>query len=181
MNQSLSERLDRALRVIPDFPKPGIQFRDITPLLADAALMRETVTAMSEPWRTEGITHVVGVESRGFLFGVPMALELGVAFVPARKPGKLPSKSIRESFSLEYGSDALELHADAFGADAFGAGARVLVVDDILATGGTLSAACRLVERLAGQVAGVSVLGAIDGLCDPAALAGRRVVALLTL
>lgn len=173
---TLSARLEQTLRVVPDFPKPGIQFRDITPLLADPLLLREAVAAMFEPFTGRGVTHVVGIESRGFLFGVPMALAANIAFVPARKPGKLPSASLREPFALEYGTDSLEIHIDALQADA-----RVLVVDDILATGGTVSAACRLVERLGASVVGVSVLGDIAGLCDAGTLAGRDVRTLVSL
>lgn len=176
MSDSLSIRLERALRVVPDFPKPGIRFRDITPLLADPDLLRRVIDAMSAPFIGRDITHIVAVESRGFLFGVPMALALGVPFVPARKPGKLPAVTVRESFALEYGSDALEIHADAFSPQS-----RVLIVDDILATGGTVSAACRLVERLGATVVGVSVLGTIAGLCAPSVLQGRDVHSVLSL
>jgi len=176
MNEALSIRLERVLRVIPDFPKPGIRFRDITPLLADPGLMREVIASLSEPFATRDISHVVGVESRGFLFGVPVALALNAAFVPARKPGKLPARSERESFALEYGSDALEIHADALDHHS-----RVLIVDDILATGGTIAAGCRLIERLGAKVVAVSVLGEIAGLCDPSVLAGREVRSLVLL
>lgn len=176
MNELLSVRVDRALRVVPDFPKPGILFRDIAPLLADPTLLGEVIQAMIPSEDFGSITHVVGIESRGFLFGVPMALAMGVSFVPARKPGKLPAAVIRESFSLEYGSDALEIHTDALDANA-----RVLIVDDILATGGTVAAACRLVERTGATVAGISVLGEIASLCNPSVLAGRKVRAVVSL
>ncbi len=175
MSDSLSIRLERTLRVVPDFPKPGIRFRDITPLLADPDLLREVIAAMNAPFIGRDISHIVGVESRGFLFGVPMALALDVPFVPARKPGKLPAVTVRESFSLEYGSDAVEIHVDAFSPES-----RVLIVDDILATGGTVAAACRLVERLGATVAGVSVLGTIAGLCAPGVLQGRDVHSVLS-
>ena len=175
MNAPLAERVLTVLRTVPDFPKPGIQFKDITPLLADPSLMREVVEAMVAPFVSLDISHVVGIESRGFLFGVPAALALNRAFVPARKPGKLPMPSVRESFSLEYGSDALEIHADAISAES-----RVLVVDDILATGGTVAATCRIVERMGGTVAGVSVLGEIAGLRDAQLLARFEVAALLS-
>lgn len=176
MNEALSVRLARVLRVVPDFPKPGIRFRDITPLLADPSLMGEVIASMSEPFAARDISHVVGVESRGFLFGVPVALALHAAFVPARKPGKLPARSVRESFALEYGSDALEIHADALDHNS-----RVLIVDDILATGGTIAATCRLVERLGANVVAVSMLGEIAGLCAPGVLAGREVRVLVSL
>lgn len=161
MTSSLHARLLAVLRTVPDFPKPGIQFKDITPLLANPSLMQETVEALCAPFRNDGITHVVGIESRGFLFGVPCALALRLPFVLARKPGKLPLPSVREAFSLEYGADALEVHADALRA-----GDRVLIVDDILATGGTVSAVCRIVERMGASVAGIVVLGEIEGLSD---------------
>lgn len=141
------------VRDVADFPSPGIVFKDITPVLADASLMGLIVPAMCAPFLDAAITHVVGIESRGFLFGVPVALQLGAAFAPARKPGKLPWKTVRESYALEYGSDALELHVDAIGDDA-----RVLIVDDVLATGGTAGAAARLIERLRGTVVAVAVL-----------------------
>lgn len=176
MHESLSTRLERVLRVVPHFPKPGIRFRDITPLLADSQLMLEVIAAMKAPLSTRDISHVVGIESRGFLFGVPIAMALGASFVPARKPGKLPAASLRESFSLEYGSDALEIHVDAFHPNS-----RVVVVDDILATGGTLAAACRLIERLGATIVAISVLGEIEGLRDPSVLAGREVHTLVTL
>lgn len=170
MTETLQTRLDRTLRVIPDFPKPGIQFRDIAPLLGNPELLGEAIRAMLPPESWGHITHVVGIESRGFLFGVTIALALQVAFVPARKPGKLPAATIRETFALEYGSDALEIHVDALTRES-----RVLIVDDILATGGTVAAACRLVERTGATVAGISVLGEIAGLCDESVLAGRMI------
>lgn len=175
MTASLVARVEAVIRTVPDFPKAGIQFKDITPLLADVALMEEVVAAICAPFEKSEISHIVGIESRGFLFGVPAALLMRVPFVPARKPGKLPRTTVRESFSLEYGSDALEIHADALSPQA-----RVLIIDDVLATGGTVAAVCRIVERMGASVAGVSVLGEIGGLCDPAVLAGRTVRTLLT-
>ena len=176
MNEALSVRLERVLRVIPDFPQPGIRFRDITPLLADPRLLREVIARMSASFEMRDVSHVVGIESRGFIFGVPIALALNASFVPARKPGKLPAATVRESFALEYGSDALEIHADALDHNS-----RVLIVDDILATGGTVAAACRLVERLGANVVAVSLLGEIAGLCAPSVLAGREVTVLVSL
>ena len=141
------------IRNIPDWPKPGIQFKDITPLLADAAGLKWAITSLCEPWRKSQVDLVLGIDARGFLFSSAVALELGAGCIVARKPGKLPAATIRESFSLEYGEDSLELHADAVRP-----GQRVLLVDDLLATGGTMSAAKRLVERLGGTVLGCSFL-----------------------
>ncbi|MBS1767543.1 MAG: adenine phosphoribosyltransferase [Acidobacteria bacterium] len=134
--------LDAFVRAVPDFPKPGILFRDITPLLGDPAAFAEAVTAMAAPVAALKATHVMGIESRGFIFGAALAQKLSLGFVPARKPGKLPRASFREDFALEYGTDGLEIHQDAFKA-----GDRVLIVDDVLATGGTAAAARALVER----------------------------------
>jgi adenine phosphoribosyltransferase len=171
---TLRETLDTIIRRIPDFPKPGIVFRDITPLLADPARFTQAIMAMLGPWRGAGITHVVGIESRGFIFGAPIALGLEVAFVPVRKPGKLPHRVEREEYALEYGTDALEMHADALGD-----GARVLVVDDVLATGGTARATARLIERLGGEVAGFAFLMELTALGGRELLPGRRVESLL--
>ena len=132
------------VRDVPAFPKPGIMFRDITPLLANAEAFREAVAAMAEPVLTLQPTHVLGLESRGFIFGSALAQKLGLGFVPARKPGKLPMATHKEPYGLEYGEDALEIHMDAFKA-----GDRVLIVDDVMATGGTAAAAQRLI-RLTG-------------------------------
>ena len=136
-----------AIRDIADFPKPGVLFKDITPVLADAALFRRATELMAEPFRDAGVTLVAAIESRGFLLGAPVALSLGVGLLPIRKPGKLPSRTERLDYALEYGKDALEIHADACDATA-----RVLIVDDVLATGGTARAACELVERLGARV-----------------------------
>ncbi|WP_411280616.1 adenine phosphoribosyltransferase [Gemmatimonas sp.] len=176
MAAALIDRLTATLRDVPHFPSPGVLFKDITPVLADPALMRDVISAMVAPYRGAGLTHVVGVESRGFLFGMPMALELDVPFAPARKPGKLPWKTARESYDLEYRSDVLEMHTDAVGA-----GARVLVVDDVLATGGTAAATCRLIERLGGKVVGLSVLVELCFLEGRSRLPGREVHSVVTL
>ena len=166
----LSREVMAVLRDVPDFPRPGIVFKDITPLLADAGLFERTTRAMAEPYAPLGITHVAAIESRGFIFGAPVAQHLRAALIPLRKPGKLPARSIRVEYALEYGTDALEAHEDACGA-----AARVLVVDDVLATGGTASAACALVERAGGQVVGCSFLITLDFLPGRAALRGRRI------
>lgn len=158
------------IREIPDFPAPGIRFRDITPLLADPAAFGEAVTAMAAPFRDAGVTHVAGIESRGFLFGAPIALALGAGLVPLRKVGKLPYRTERVDYALEYGSASLEAHVDACGA-----AGRVLIVDDVLATGGTAAAACQLVERLGSHVVGLTFLLSLDSLGGDVALGGRRV------
>jgi adenine phosphoribosyltransferase len=144
--------LSSFVRDVPDFPKPGILFRDITPLLADAEAFGEAVTAMAQPVLALEPTHVLGLESRGFIFGSALAQKLGVGFVPARKPGKLPMPTLSEAYGLEYGNDALEIHTDAFGP-----GDRVLIVDDVMATGGTAAAAQRLIQRTGAQAVALTV------------------------
>jgi adenine phosphoribosyltransferase len=171
----LSRDLRAAIRDVPDFPKPGIVFKDITPVLADEGLFRRTVVAMAAPFASSDVRYVVGVESRGFILGGPVALELGAGFIPVRKPGKLPHRTAAAEYALEYGVDRLEIHADACAPDA-----RVLVVDDVLATGGTASATCRLVEGLGGVVVGCSFLITLSFLPGRAALAGRKVESLVT-
>lgn len=141
------------IRDIPDYPKPGIVFKDITPLLADPAALALAVELMANPFRGTGISAVVGAESRGFIFGTAIAQSLSAGFIPVRKPGKLPAETHAVEYELEYGSDTLEIHADAIGA-----GERVLLVDDLLATGGTMSAAANLVKRCGAQIAGIAVL-----------------------
>ncbi|MGI9075742.1 MAG: adenine phosphoribosyltransferase [Gemmatimonadaceae bacterium] len=170
----LEASLRTGIRDIPDFPNPGIVFKDITPLLGDRSLFRSATDAMAEPWRNAGIDTVVAIESRGFIFGGPLAQALGVGLVPMRKRGKLPFRTCCEEYALEYGTDSLEIHADAIQS-----GATVLIVDDVLATGGTAAAACRLVEQLGGIVAGCSFLIALDFLPGQRTLAGRRVEAVL--
>lgn len=164
-----ADQLRLRIREIPDYPKPGILFKDITPLLGDASAWRAACEAMSMPWQGAGVTHVVAVESRGFLFGGPIADRLGAGLVPVRKPGKLPYDRSREEYALEYGTDALEMHVDAVGP-----GARVLIVDDVLATGGTAAATLRLVERHGAAVIGCGFLIELSFLGGRAAL-GRRV------
>ncbi len=147
------------VRDVPDFPKAGILFRDITPLLADAEAFAEAVAAMAEPVLTLQPTHVLGLESRGFIFGSALAQKLGIGFVPARKPGKLPLATHSENYGLEYGTDALEIHQDAFRA-----GDRVLIVDDVMATGGTAAAAQRLVQRTGAQAVALTVFIELSSL-----------------
>ncbi|MEJ7837704.1 MAG: adenine phosphoribosyltransferase [Thermomicrobiales bacterium] len=160
---SLEARLKRQIRDIPDFPQPGIMFRDITPLLSNASLFHESVDAMIEPF--SDIDHVIIIESRGFIFGTPIAYAIGAGIVPVRKPGKLPAATFSEEYALEYGSNILEIHQDALKP-----GERVLIVDDLLATGGTVRATINLVNRIGAEIAGISVLAEL------AALNGRAVL-----
>lgn len=172
---SLVATLRSTIRDVADFPREGIVYKDITPVLLDHALFARVIEAMSAPFRTDGISHVLAVESRGFLFGAPLALALGAGLVPARKPKKLPYTRVTETYDLEYGKDALEVHRDAFGA-----GARVLVVDDILATGGTARAASRLASRLGARIEGITVLADLSFLPWRAALVDYRVHSLVS-
>jgi adenine phosphoribosyltransferase len=149
----MSTRLESLIRDVPDFPKPGVVFKDITPLLADAAGLALAVELMANPFRKSHIDLVVGAESRGFIFGTAIAQSLNAGFIPVRKPGKLPSSRSSKTYQLEYGQDSLEMHADAIAGHH-----RVLVVDDVLATGGTMKACCDLVQDLGGQIVGISVL-----------------------
>jgi adenine phosphoribosyltransferase len=146
-------RLESLIRDVPDFPKPGILFKDITPLLADAAGLALAVELMANPYRNSSVDLVVGAESRGFIFGTAIAQVLSCGFVPVRKPGKLPSERRATTYDLEYGTDTLEIHADALSE-----GHSVLMVDDLLATGGTMKACCDLVHGLGADIIGVSVL-----------------------
>ncbi len=168
------DELRAMLRDIPDFPTVGVLFRDVTPLLADAQALRSTMALLSERAAAFEATHILGVESRGFLFGVPVADRLGLGFVPARKPGKLPWKVHQQSYGLEYGTDMLELHVDAVGP-----GDRVLVVDDVLATGGTAAAAVALVQACGAQAVGVLVLVELGFLNGRDKLVGQSVDALI--
>ena len=173
----LIDRIKGAIRDVPDFPKPGIMFKDITPLLADASLFRETTDAMAAAFSSERITHVVAIESRGFILGAPVAQRLHAGFVPVRKAGKLPAKTVAEEYALEYGTDTLEVHADACD---WAGKPRVLIVDDVLATGGTADATRRLIEGLGAEVVGFSFLIALGFLPGLAKLRDRRLRALVT-
>lgn len=166
--------LNEFIRDIPDFPKPGILFKDITPLLGDPAAFAVAVGRMEEAARGMRVTKVLGIESRGFIFGGALALRMGVGFVPVRKPGKLPYATIRETYDLEYGQDALEIHGDAVKR-----GERVAVVDDLLATGGTALATIRLAEKLGAEVAGLVVLVELDFLHGRDRLNGYEVHSLI--
>ena len=165
-----AEDLRARIREIPDFPKPGILFYDITTLLKDPAAYRSAIDLMLAPYRDEKIDLVVGMESRGFIFSAPLAYLLGAGLVPVRKLGKLPAETITVEYALEYGSNTLEIHRDAIEA-----GQRVLIVDDLLATGGTVHGTIELVERLQGEVVGVGFLVELDFLKGRDRLEGQRV------
>jgi adenine phosphoribosyltransferase len=171
MNASatLDRRVRDSLRKIPDYPKPGILFQDITPVLGDGVLLRDVVAAMARPFESSEVTHVVGIEARGFILGGAVATVLGAGFVPVRKPGKLPWERVTEEYALEYGTDILEAHRDGVGERG-----RVLIVDDVLATGGTARAAASLARKLGAEVLGWSFLLEIGFLKGRARLEGAR-------
>lgn len=161
----------RALvREVPDFPEPGVRYRDITPLLASGPHFRDAIDAMADRFADQAIDRVVGVESRGFIFAAPIAYRLSASFIPVRKAGKLPWAVVREEYALEYGRDKLEIHRDAIHPDD-----RVLVIDDVLATGGTAQATVRLVEALGGDVVGFGALIEVAGLGGRDRLSGHRI------
>jgi adenine phosphoribosyltransferase len=168
------DNLKAKIRHVPDFPKPGILFYDITTLLNDPDGFRDVVTALTAPYRELGVQQVVGIESRGFILGGAVANALGAGFVPIRKPGKLPSKCFREDYALEYGTNTLEIHEDAVGR-----GQRVLVVDEVLANGGTAKAAAGLVRKVGGEVVGLSFLIELNFLNGREKLAGEQVYSVL--
>jgi adenine phosphoribosyltransferase len=174
MSHCSALKLSDYIRSIPDFPKPGILFRDITPLLADAAAFRQAVKDLADPFRSAKIDVVAAAEARGFIFAAPVALELNAALVPIRKQGKLPFQTLSHTYDLEYGSDTLQIHADAIST-----GARVLVVDDLLATGGTIEACCRLVEKAGGTVVGCAFLIELSGLKGAQKIAKYQTVSLI--
>jgi adenine phosphoribosyltransferase len=162
------------IRDVVDFPKPGILFRDLTPLLADGDALRQTVELLADRVRRFAPEVIVAVESRGFIFGAPVAMALGLGFAPVRKPGKLPFRKIRRTYALEYGTDTLEIHADALIA-----GARVVLIDDLLATGGTAAAAIELVRDLGGAPVGAAFVVELSGLAGRARLEGIDVDSLI--
>ena len=168
------DHLKTKIRHIPDFPKPGILFYDITTLLNDPQGFGEMIGALAAPFVSKNIDHVVGIESRGFILGAAVANHLKAGFVPIRKPGKLPSKTHREDYALEYGTDGLEIHTDACRE-----GQRILIVDDVLATGGTAWAAAGLVKRVGGQLVGLSFLIELNFLKGREKLAGETVHSVL--
>jgi adenine phosphoribosyltransferase len=169
-----AEDLRAKIREIPDFPKPGILFYDITTLLKDPKAFHEAVDLMLEPYRDERVDVVVGMESRGFIFSAPMAYQLDAGLVPVRKLGKLPAEVISVEYALEYGSNTLEIHRDAIQP-----GQRVLIVDDLLATGGTVRGTMELVERLQGEIVGLAFLVELDFLKGRERLEGRRVTSVI--
>jgi adenine phosphoribosyltransferase len=166
--------LKQMIRSVPDFPKPGINFFDITTLLKDPNGLKATIDSIAAPYAGSDIDTVVGIESRGFILGSAVAQSIGAGFVPMRKPGKLPAKTLKEIYDLEYGKDALEIHADAIEK-----GQRVLIVDDVLATGGTAAAASRLVRQLGGQLQGLAFLIELTFLDGKSKLAGESVFSVL--
>ncbi len=164
-SMSLEARLKSEIRAVPDFPKPGILFRDITPLLADVETFDACIEDFVARYRSQNVDAIVGVESRGFLFGAPLALRLGCAFVPMRKAGKLPAATFRRSYALEYGEATLEIHRDAFRS-----GPRVVLLDDLLATGGTALAGAELVEEAGGEVVEIAFVIELEALAGRASL-----------
>ncbi len=163
-------RLKSLMRDIPDFPKKGVMFRDITPLLADPQGLALAIELLANPFRGKGVDLVVGAESRGFIFGTAVACAISAGFQLVRKPGKLPFKRVSMTYDLEYGKDTLEMHADAIVKDQ-----RVLIVDDVLATGGTMKACCDLVDQLGGNIVGIAVLTELMSLAGRARVAPRAV------
>lgn len=147
MDQQSLEYIKSSIKAVADYPKPGIMFRDVTSLLEDPKAFALTIELMLEKFADQGFTKIVGTEARGFIFGAPLALALGIGFVPARKPGKLPRKTISQDYILEYGTDTLQIHEDALSADD-----KVLIVDDLLATGGTVEATAKLIKQIGAQV-----------------------------
>jgi len=170
----LAAKIKTIIRDVPDFPKKGIVFKDITPLLADHAAFSEMIKHFAAQFRNAGITRVLGIEARGFLLAAPIAMEMGAGLAPVRKKGKLPYKTVSASYALEYGEDTLELHADAVKP-----GEKVLIVDDVLATGGTAGAVCSLVEKLGGEVAGIAMLIELEFLNGRSKLPGRNIYSLV--
>jgi adenine phosphoribosyltransferase len=173
---TLVDEVKARLRDVPDFPRPGIVFKDITPMLADPVLFGRVINAMAAPFRGQHITKVIGVEARGFILGAPVALALNAGFVPARKPGKLPHRTVVERYSLEYGADGLEMHQDAVLK-----GERVIIVDDVLATGGTAEATAKLATQIGGELVGFSFLMVLGFLDGAKRLGADRVRSLITL
>jgi adenine phosphoribosyltransferase len=176
MSDDASGRLRDKIRDVPDFPKPGVLFKDITPILGDGETLRLACEQLAAPFRNARVETVVGIESRGFIFGPPVAIALGAGFAIARKSGKLPWETVRETYDLEYGTDTIEMHSDSVAK-----GDRVLLVDDLIATGGTAAATARLVSRMGGGVVGASFLVELSLLEGRKQLAGLDVHSVVTL
>lgn len=166
--------LKSVIRSIPNFPKPGIVFRDITTLLKNPAALKESIDGLADGFKPGDVDVVVGAESRGFIFGAAVACKLGAGFVPVRKKGKLPAETVKASYNLEYGSDTIEIHKDAIRP-----GQRVLMVDDLLATGGTMAACCELVEKLGGTIVGIAFVIELSFLKGRGKLGEYKVVSLV--
>ncbi len=166
--------LKSTIRSIPDFPKPGILFRDITTMLKDGAAFSFVIDELAQRYRGSSLDAIAGIESRGFIFGAALAAKLGTGFIPIRKPGKLPAKTVSAEYSLEYGTDKIEMHADAVSP-----GMRILLIDDLLATGGTMQAACELVEKTGGLVTECWFIIELAGLKGRDVLAGKNIFSLL--
>lgn len=167
-------KLEERIRDVPDFPRQGIVFKDITPLLQDAEAFKHVIDTFTRTYRDRGIDLVVAAEARGFIFGAPLAYNLGIGFVPVRKPAKLPAECISAEYALEYGVDSLHMHKDAIAP-----GQRVLIIDDLLATGGTVAAKVELVEKLGGEVAGIAFLIELTFLNGRERLKGYEVTSLI--
>ena len=172
--EQLAAGLKAIIRDVPDFPKKGIVFKDITPLLADHAAFSAMIKHFADKFRGHGITKVLGIEARGFLFAGPIAMALGAGIVPVRKKGKLPYKTLSATYALEYGTDTLEMHVDSVKA-----GDKVLIIDDVLATGGTAAAVCELAEKAGATVAGIAMLIELEFLNGRAKLPGREIESLI--
>ncbi len=172
--QNIEQRIKEKIRSIPDYPKKGIIFRDITPLLRDKDTFNMCIDAIAEQYNEKEIDYIAGIEARGFIIGAALAHKLGKGFIPIRKEGKLPFGTISETYELEYGKETLQIHVDALKK-----GEKVLVVDDLIATGGTANAACKLVERLGGNVVGVAFIIELESLNGRTKLGGRKVVSLV--
>lgn len=171
---SVNPAYESLIRAVPDFPEPGVLFRDVTPLLADPDALREAVRGLAEPFRGKGVDRVAAIEARGYILGAPVALELGAGFVPLRKAGKLPRETLSAAYELEYGQAAIEMHADALLARH-----NVLIVDDVIATGGTAAAAVDLVRQAGAAVAGIAALIEITALDGRARLPGVEIASLI--
>jgi adenine phosphoribosyltransferase len=167
--------LESKIRTIPDFPKKGIMFKDITTVLKDADALQFCVDTFYNQYRDKGISKIVGIESRGFIIGTALAYKMGIGFVPIRKPGKLPADKIRQEYQLEYGTDSIEIHKDAIDK-----GEKVLLHDDVLATGGTMEAACKLVQRLGGDIVGISFIAELAFLHPRKKLIGYDIFSLVS-